>query len=53
MKTCSKCGAQVADDAVFCTVCGFNFGAAAEQHSLRAHLSPSPSLSLSTSRQHP
>ena len=29
MKTCSKCGAQVADDAVFCTVCGFNFGAAA------------------------
>ncbi|MBO7096190.1 MAG: zinc-ribbon domain-containing protein, partial [Lachnospiraceae bacterium] len=20
MKTCSKCGAQVADDAVFCTV---------------------------------
>lgn len=29
MKTCSKCGAQVADDAVFCTVCGFNFGVAA------------------------
>ena len=29
MKTCSKCGAQVADDAVFCTVCGFNFGTAA------------------------
>lgn len=29
MKTCPKCGAQVADDAGFCTVCGFNFGAAA------------------------
>ena len=29
MKTCSKCGAQVADDAGFCTVCGFNFGTAA------------------------
>lgn len=28
MKTCPKCGAQVADDAGFCTVCGFNFGAA-------------------------
>ncbi len=29
MKTCPKCGAQIADDAGFCTVCGFNFGAAA------------------------
>lgn len=29
MKTCPKCGAQVADDAGFCTVCGFNFGTAA------------------------
>ena len=29
MKTCPKCGAQVADDAGFCTVCGFSFGAAA------------------------
>ena len=28
MKTCPKCGAQVADDAGFCTVCGFNFSAA-------------------------
>ncbi len=28
MKTCPKCGAQVADDAGFCTVCGFNFNAA-------------------------
>ncbi len=28
MKTCSKCGAQVPDDAAFCTVCGFNFNAA-------------------------
>ena len=26
---CPKCGAQVADDAGFCTVCGFNFGTAA------------------------
>jgi len=29
MKTCSKCGAQVPDDAAFCTVCGFNFATAA------------------------
>ena len=29
MKTCPKCGAQVADDAAFCTVCGFNFNEAA------------------------
>ena len=29
MKTCPKCGAQVADDAGFCTVCGFNFATAA------------------------
>ena len=29
MKTCPKCGAQIADDAGFCTVCGFNFAAAA------------------------
>lgn len=28
MKTCPKCGAQIADDAGFCTVCGFNFAAA-------------------------
>ena len=28
MKTCSKCGAQVPDDAAFCTVCGFNFSTA-------------------------
>ncbi len=29
MKTCPKCGAQIADDAGFCTVCGFNFATAA------------------------
>ena len=29
MKTCPKCGAQIADDAGFCTVCGFNFNTAA------------------------
>jgi len=31
MKTCPKCGAQIADEAAFCTVCGFSFAAAAPQ----------------------
>lgn len=29
MKTCPKCGAQIADEAAFCTVCGFSFAGAA------------------------
>ncbi|MCR5177610.1 MAG: zinc ribbon domain-containing protein [Lachnospiraceae bacterium] len=28
MKTCPNCGAQVADEASFCTACGFNFNTA-------------------------
>ena len=46
MKTCPKCGAQVADEASFCTACGFNFNEAAA-----APVTPGPQYQQSQYQQ--